>query len=205
MNIKQKIADSMKLLYNKNYITLRDGNVSFKPRNKDYFYISAGSVLKNTITPEQVIKVNFNDERTWFDDTKMYKPSQELNMHYFLQRKKQNYLHDTFILHAHPPNTIAYMGLNVNNIELNTIKQYFPEMNVGLIGKNVPFFNAGSEELAEACLNNLYNPYTMIGLKQHGTLSIGSDVNELIEHIETLEKYLDIYFKSTSIHVRHVH
>ena len=43
MNIKQKIADSMKLLYNKNYITLRDGNVSFKPRNKDYFYISAGS------------------------------------------------------------------------------------------------------------------------------------------------------------------
>ena len=175
MNIKQKIADSMKLLYNKNYITLRDGNVSFKPRNKDYFYISAGSVLKNTITPEQVIKVNFNDKRTWFDDTKMYKPSQELNMHYFLQRKKQNYLHDTFILHAHPPNSI------------------------------VPFFNAGSEELAEACLNNLYNPYTMIGLKQHGTLSIGSDVNELIEHIETLEKYLDIYFKSTSIHVRHVH
>ena len=74
----------MKLLYNKNYITLRDGNVSFKPRNKDYFYISAGSVLKNTITPEQIIKVNFNDERTWFDDTKMYKPSQELNMHYFL-------------------------------------------------------------------------------------------------------------------------
>ena len=46
MNIKQKIADSMKLLYNKNYITLRDGNVSFKPRNKDYFYISAGSVYK---------------------------------------------------------------------------------------------------------------------------------------------------------------
>ena len=45
----------------------------------------------------------------------------------------------------------------------------------------------------------------MIGLKQHGTLSIGSDINELIEHIETLEKYLDIYFKSTSIHVRHVH
>ena len=50
MNIKQKIADSMKLLYNKNYITLRDGNISFKPRNKDYFYISAGSVLNNTIT-----------------------------------------------------------------------------------------------------------------------------------------------------------
>jgi len=147
-------------------------------------------------SPEQVIKVNFNDKLTWFDDTKIYKPSQELNMHYFLQRKKQNYLHDTFILHAHPPNSIAYMGLNVNNIELNTIKQYFPEMNVGLIGKNVPFFNAGSEELAESCLNNLYNPYTMIGLKQHGTLSIGSDVNELIEHIETLEKYLDIYFKS---------
>ena len=72
-------------------------------------------------------------------------------------------------------------------------------MNVGIIGKNVPFLEAGTDELAQACSDNLYTPYTMIGLKQHGTLSIGSDINEIVEHLETLEYYLDIYFKSTSM------
>ena len=40
MNISQKLITSMKQLYEKKLITLRDGNISFKPKNKDYFYIS---------------------------------------------------------------------------------------------------------------------------------------------------------------------
>ena len=46
MSISQKLIRNMKYLYEKKLITIRDGNISFKPRNKDYFYITAGSVPK---------------------------------------------------------------------------------------------------------------------------------------------------------------
>ena len=61
MSISQKLIRNMKYLYDQKYITLRDGNISFKPRNKNYFYITAGSVLKNSMTPEQIIKVYFDE------------------------------------------------------------------------------------------------------------------------------------------------
>lgn len=202
MSISQKLIRNMKYLYDQKYITLRDGNISFKPRNKNYFYITAGSVLKNNMTPEQIIKVYFDEKNTWYDSH--YKPSRELNIHYYIQRQKQYYLQDNFVVHTHPPNAVAYMGLNVHNIELNTIQQYFPEMNVGNIGKNVPFLDAGTDDLAKSCENHLYSPYTMVGMKQHGTLCVGSNIDEIIEHIETLEFYLNIYFRSSSINIRHL-
>ena len=203
MSISQNLIRNMKYLYEKKLITIRDGNISFKPRNKDYFYITAGSVPKNNMSSNQIIKVYFDQEKVCYDDS-YYKPSRELNIHYYIQRQKKYYLQDNFVVHTHPPNAIAYMGLNVHNIELNTIQQYFPEMNVGCIGKNVPFLDAGTDVLAKSCENHLYPPYTMVGMKQHGTLCVGKNINEIIEHIETLEFYLDIYFRSSSINIRHL-
>jgi len=202
MSFKQQIIDNMKLLYQRKQITLRDGNISFKPRNQDYFYITAGSVLKDRLTHEQIVKVDFDDKTTKYDTNSLYRPSQELNMHYYLQKKRQHYMQDTYVVHAHPPNVIAYMGMYSKQVQLDSITTMFPEMNIGLIGKNVPFFDAGSEELAKGCRDNLCSPYTMVGLKQHGIMCVGKDIDEIMEHLETLEFYLDIYFKSTSLHIR---
>ena len=85
--IKQKMIETMKNLYNKKYITVYDGNLSFKPKNKKYFYITAGSVKKNKLTEDQIIKVSFNDNiksNNLIYDNKIYKTSRELNMHSYL-------------------------------------------------------------------------------------------------------------------------
>lgn len=196
MSFKQQIIDNMKLLYNNKHITMRDGNISFKPSSSDHFYITAGSIMKDKMTKDQIIRVDFTDTTTAFDTNSVYRPSQELNLHYYIQKKRQHYLDGTYVVHAHPPNAIAYMGLGMENNQLSSITKYFPEMNVGKIGKNVPLYDAGSDTLAKACERNLHSPYTMIGMKQHGILSIGNDIDQIMEHMETLEFYLDIYFKS---------
>ena len=49
MSFKKHIVDTMKKLYTSKFISIRDGNVSFKPKNENFFYISAGSVKKNEI------------------------------------------------------------------------------------------------------------------------------------------------------------
>tara|TARA_B100001093_G_scaffold505670_1_gene563375 strand:+ start:4430 stop:5116 length:687 start_codon:yes stop_codon:yes gene_type:complete len=196
---KAGIINAMRRLYDKGYIAARDGNISFKPRNKDFFYITAGSVRKDELKSDEIIKVNFNDNATWYDKNSMHRPSRELKMHYFLHKKSQNYVKDLYVVHAHPPNAIAFMGINPVNNELNNINKVFPELNVGIIGRNVPLFEAGSNTLATACLNHLCSRNTTVGLKQHGTLCIGSDLAKIEEDIETLEYHLDIYFKAISL------
>lgn len=194
MSVKKHIVDTMKRLYNNSFISIRDGNVSFKPKNENYFYISAGSVKKNEINEDQIIKVEFNNNKLIYDENFKYQPSREIHMHSLLQTHKPNFDKDTFVIHAHPPNIISYIGLNMSN-ELDTIKTIFPELNVGKIGKNVKYHEAGSMDLASDCYNRLLNN-DIVGLERHGSLSIGHDIDRLFEDIETLEYYIDIKLKS---------
>lgn len=41
MNIRTTLAKHMKQLYQNKFIASRDGNISFKPKNTDYFLITA--------------------------------------------------------------------------------------------------------------------------------------------------------------------
>ena len=195
---KTHLANIMKTIYNRGYVTLRDGNISYKPKLSDFFLITAGGVKKNQITEEQIIKVNFEslDSVTTmrYSKNSIHKPSQELNMHAFLLTHKANYDKNVFVLHAHPPNIISFMGLTKGR-ELNTIKEYFPEINVDNIGNNVPFLDAGSVDLATKSFHNLYGN-NIVGLERHGTLSVGRDVDKLVEDIETLEYYTSIFINS---------
>tara|TARA_Y100000992_G_scaffold295708_2_gene256971 strand:+ start:3825 stop:4415 length:591 start_codon:yes stop_codon:yes gene_type:complete len=194
MSIKKEISDTMRKLYSKKYISIRDGNVSFKPKFKNYFYISAGSVKKNEMNEDQVMKVGFTGTNIYYDKSYMYKPSRELNLHSLLQMAPEYHNKDTFIVHAHPPNITAFIGIQKSQ-ELKEIQNIFPEVNVGKIGDNVKFHEAGSFDLAEDCYNKLLNN-KIIGMERHGSLSIGPDLDKIFEDIETLEYYIDIALKS---------
>lgn len=204
MSYKKHITDTMKRLYNNNYISIRDGNISFKPKNENFFYISAGSVQKNNLNEDQVIKVNFQQKSNInkgvypydliYNKNLKYTPSREIYMHSYLQTHPYNFDKDIFIVHAHPPNIISYIGIN-KSLELNNIKSIFPELNVGNIGKNVKYYDAGSQDLAINSYKNLLNN-DIIGLEKHGTLSKGNNIDEIFENIETLEYYIKIFLNS---------
>tara|TARA_B100001093_G_scaffold147265_1_gene139998 strand:+ start:2932 stop:3522 length:591 start_codon:yes stop_codon:yes gene_type:complete len=195
MSYKKDIIKTMKKLYQNNMISIRDGNVSFKPKNEDCFYISAGSVKKNLMSEDQVIKVKFDKMKNLsYDKSFKYQPSREIFMHSFLHTHDNNYNKNTFVVHAHPKNIISFMGVNEKQ-QLNNIKKFFPEINVGSIGKNVLYHDAGSIDLAKNCYDNLLN-HEIVGLERHGSLSIGTDVDRIFENIETLEYYIECYLKS---------
>lgn len=194
MLIKNNLVSIMKRLYKKKLISMRDGNISFKPKNKNYFYISAGSIKKSEINEDQIIKIDFSNNELNFNKDYKYQPSREIYMHSFLQTDQEYYNKDTFIIHAHPPNILAYMGTQ-NSKELKSIFKIFPEINVGNIGKNIKFHDAGSYELAKDCFHKL-KKNSVVGLERHGSLSIGEDVDKLFEDIETLEYYLEVALKS---------
>ena len=195
MSVKKHIVDTMKQLYNKKYISIRDGNVSFKPKNENFFYISAGNIRKNEINEDQIIKVKF-DQNLLLDYNKdhKYDPSREIYMHSLLQTDSEYFNKDTFVVHAHPPNIISYTGLYKSK-QLSSIKEIFPELNVGKIGENVSYHEAGSMGLAKACYKNLLKN-DIVALERHGSLSIGNDIEKIYENIETLEYYINISLNS---------
>jgi ribulose-5-phosphate 4-epimerase/fuculose-1-phosphate aldolase len=195
MSVKKHIVDTMKHLYKKKLISARDGNVSFKPKNSNYFYISAGSVKKNEINSDQVIKVKFLNDKISFDRQHKYLPSREIYMHSYIQTFGDNFGKDIFVVHAHPPNIISYMGIFDESRELNDIKKYFPEINVGSIGKNVKYHDAGSINLARDCYSKLVGK-DIVGLERHGSLSQGENIEKIYEDIETLEYYIKILLMS---------
>ena len=147
---------------------------------------------------EQIIKYIFNNDTTnnLIYALTQYKPSREINLHSYLQTNDYYKDKDTYIVHAHPPNIISYVGLDTSkNVELKNIQNIFPEINVGKIGENVNFHEAGTNELAIDSLNKLlYND--IIALKNHGSLSIGEDMDEQIDSLDTLEFYINILFNS---------
>jgi len=194
MNAEKNLVNLMKYMYSKRLISARDGNVSFKPRNEKFFLISPSSVKKNDLHQNQIIKVHFDYAGNLNYKKQQNKPSRELHMHSFLLTNSKFEDKDTFIIHAHPPNIISYMGFNKKR-QLNSIKDLFPEINVGSIGKNVNYHDAGTLKLAKKCYENLLN-HDLVGLERHGSLSIDSDSDKIIEDIETLEYYIDSFLKS---------
>lgn len=196
----KNIGKYMKYMYDNKLIAIRDGNISFKPADKNYFYITPGSVKKNCLFEEDLIRVAFNSD---FESRKSLhisnhilnlKPSREINMHAIFHTKKEYYNKDLYIVHAHPKNIISYIGLN-KNYELKNIKNTFPEININ-IGNNVSVQDAGSLSLAIESYHNLCN-HDIVGLRNHGSLSKGGNISKLIEDIETLEYYLEITNNTT--------
>jgi L-fuculose-phosphate aldolase len=194
MSAKKLIVDAMKNLYSQKFISIRDGNVSFKPKNENFFYISAGSVKKNQINEDQVLKVDFYQKNLIYNSNYKYQPSREIRIHSLLQTYESNFDKDIFVIHAHPPNIISFIGTQKSN-QLRNINDIFPEINVGKIGNNVKYHDAGSLDLANDCFNCLKDN-DVVGLERHGSLSVGDDIDKIFEDLETLEYYIDIHLKS---------
>jgi ribulose-5-phosphate 4-epimerase/fuculose-1-phosphate aldolase len=159
LRIKQELANSMKELFENKMIALRDGNVSMKPKGEDRFFITPGGVPKNTLKPEDVCEIPMDVEYTPPKKTGP-RPSRETFMHksvYMAFRERLDANKDMFVVHAHPPAILAYVGVEEGRKkQLSSLKSLFPEF-LTTIGPNVPLLEAGSKDLADTCGNNNNN------------------------------------------------
>lgn len=205
------ICDVMKVAYDKNWISTRDGNASFKRKSEPYLYVTPSGVRKYHMNAEMMIKLEL-----WEDDKSKYgvKPVRvldssqhkiiglettgELPLHILLQK---NIPYNRVVLHLHPTYIIAamYAGL-----DLQELANTFPEINrYTRVGPMVPEVPPISEELAYGAIEafNLdkdtgHVDFDIIGLKQHGIIVIAEDAWSALEHVERLEHICQIVLAS---------
>lgn len=194
---QQALCNVMKEIYDKGWIAPYDGNVSFRNKEWDCFLITPAGVNKSKIKDTDIVMMDIIEGgyKKAYDDEP--NPSGEVELHYKLLMKNPD--ENRFVVHCHPPNILAFMGV-MNDYRdgdrLNNLTSYFPELGIH-IGEDVPFICARSKELAESVLHSFSydDKYEIVGLKQHGIVCIGSDLERIMNVIETVEYYCAIAVK----------
>jgi L-fuculose-phosphate aldolase len=207
------ICDVLKAAYERNWISTRDGNASYKRRDEEYLYITPSGVRKQHLNAELIFKLKFKDDYTiskepWLnleriDDDYQRKliglePSGELPLHALLQRIVPE---NRVILHLHPTYIVAAMYAGWN---LQTLAEEFPEINrYTRVGPTVPIIPPISKELGIASVKALnLNETTgeidfdIIGLDRHGIIAVARDAWSAFEHVERLEHICKIALTS---------
>lgn len=195
------ICDVLKAAYNRNWISTRDGNASFKRKNENFLYVTPSGVRKQHMNAEMMIKLEFdknNNLKRVNDDYQKkiigLNPTGELQLHILLQK---NLPENRVVLHLHPTYTIAAMYAG---IDLQELSNEFPEINrYTQVGPTVGIIPPISQELANESvkafnLNNITGKvdYDIIGLDRHGIIALGEDAWSAFEHVERLEHICQI-------------
>lgn len=213
----ETICDILVDAYKRNWITSRDGNVSIRHHDRDYFYITPSGVRKQTLQPDQFKKIKINtginsgvgkgiywytwQELEYTDISKNLKPSGEIPLHFGLQKELGQHNKDVrVVVHLHPTYCVAAMHAG---IDLSTLTKSFPELGrYTRVAPNVGDVAPISEELADQCHKNLgldgqgRIQYDIVGIKGHGVVAIDTSPWRAYEHIERLEHICKIVLAS---------
>jgi ribulose-5-phosphate 4-epimerase/fuculose-1-phosphate aldolase len=193
--------------YNKGLMTSRDGNVSLRYLDQNYFFLSPTNVRKHTLQPDQFKKLsvqvyeNRPIEMSYTDISANLRPSGEFPVHFMLQKKIPSNWETRVVMHVHSTYTVAAMHAG---IKLNELKNHFPEIarytRVAPSTTDVPPI---SWDLAKACMKNMrldeetgVVDYDIVGIKGHGVVAVDKTPWRAYEHIERLEHICKIVLES---------
>ena len=192
------IINILKDAYLKNWITPRDGNISYKPSGSKKFIITPSGLRKQELKKSDFIEIEISDNGWKQINNFDKKPSGEIELHYeILKHIKQNIC----IIHLHPTATISAMFAGFN---LSTLSKSFPELGrYTKVAFNTENVSPLSKDLAIQCKENLkfdnkLNEYTndIVGIPNHGIVSIGKNAYDAFEHVERLEHIATIVLLS---------
>lgn len=197
------ICDVLKKAYERNWISTRDGNASYRRKNESFIYVTPSGTRKYLLNSEMIIKIDIKTLQRASDEYQNriigLEPTGELELHLLLQ---QNITDNRIVLHLHPTFIIAAMYAGY---DLQKIASEFPEINrYTRVGPIVPEIPPISKELALASIKafelkeNGEVKYDIIGLKQHGVVIIAKDAWTAYEHCERLEHICQIVLASKS-------
>ena len=190
--MKYLLCHYIKECYHNKWIAPVDGNISYKPANANFFYITPASLRKHEINNDDIVKmnINYNDKTIIKDAESNRTPSGEIDLHGKFMLDNNYYDKNVCIVHCHPPYMLAYIGMIKKNRELKTILSLFPELSIK-VGDNVPYIEAKTPLLAEKTYE-MMGDNEIVALKQHGIVAMGESFQRVMEIIETLEYYCKI-------------
>jgi len=183
--LRNAILECGRICYERGLMTSNDGNISIR-LDSNRVLITAAGLCKGRMEAGDLLIIDMSGQviTSW----KGLKPSSETPMHLevYIQRPD---IHA--VIHAHP----------VYATSLTVANQTFPDdilPEVALTMGQVPitaYATPSSHQDAEA-IRPLIGDHDAILLRQHGSLTVGKDLNEALIHLERLEHVAQVYWNA---------
>ncbi|MFH1018211.1 MAG: class II aldolase/adducin family protein [Pseudomonadota bacterium] len=173
---RQQIVEVHRHLYNLGFSVANDGNTSVRVDPKRILITPIG-VSKARLTPDQMVLLDMEGNPV---GASAYAPSSEKALHVAIYRVRPDI---RAIIHAHPPFAIACSLAGVS------LSDYFlPEIILSL-GKipTVQYVTPSTKEFGEAAAEQAKKHDALI-LDRHGTVTVGTTLDEAMERVERLEQ-----------------
>lgn len=186
-SIESKLRTDLKticqLTYQNGLITGTDGNLSLKV-SSNLILITPSDSHRGLLKEDDFVLVDIEGNIL----SKGKAPSYDLSIHLAAYKARPEI---TAIIHAHPPTTVS---LSVSNININ--EPVLPNALV-LLGKigTLPYQNTSLENDIEETLK-LLEKHDVIILEKHGSITVGEDIFDAYQKLETLEYTANILYKS---------
>jgi L-fuculose-phosphate aldolase len=175
--IEQKlaVADCMNRLYQKGLTTTSGGNISLRVSDK-LILLTPSATDKGNMRADQIAEIGMDGT----NHTPHLKPSGETSMHLEIYKRRPDVL---AIVHAHPPMASVF-AVSDQPLNVRLIAESY-----AIIGQPAvaPYALTGTQELADAVADGLTGNTTCVIMKNHGVLTVGTDLLQAFDRMEVLE------------------
>jgi len=180
---RKEIIDTNRVCVDSGLIRSSDGNISIRLED-DRLLVTPSGLYKRRLKPKQLLIVNHQGEI--IKGKGSLKPSSELLMHLEAYRQREDI---GAVLHAHPPYSTA---LTIAGIPFPT--DIVPEVLV-LLGEvpSAHYATPGTQDLALS-IRDLIKSHNAILLSNHGSLTVGKNLEEALLALERMELAAQLYY-----------
>lgn len=162
-----------------------DGNVSVR-LGDDQVLITPSGIAKGRMEPEDLVLLDLDGKV--LDSGRGGKPSSETPMHLEVYRNRPG---ARAVIHAHP---VFATALTVAGQEFPA--DILPEVILTLGDVPVTAYATPSSDEDAQAIRLLVREHAAILLRQHGTLTVGVDLEEALIHLERVEHVAEVYWRA---------
>lgn len=182
---KEALIDAGSEIVRRSLTLASGGNLSARIPDTDRFYVTGTGTWLDRLTPDQFTEMNLDGEVISGP-----KPSVEWKLHRetYLKRPDVN-----SVIHVHPQTAVLLDALG-HQIRLLTLDHVYYLREV----RAVPFFPAGSQEIADVAANASVGCNCII-LSNHGSSTLGETVEMALRRALLLEEAANATFRALQL------
>jgi len=184
-DLRKALLECGRICYARQLMTSNDGNLSVR-LNEDRILITAAGVPKGRMDPQDLLVLDLDGRILDADANR--KSSSETPMHLEAYRQRPDV---RAVIHAHPvfATTLTVAGFDFPS-------DILPEVTLTLGEVPVTAYATPSSEEDALAVRGLIQSHDAIILRQHGSLTLGANLEQALIHLERIEHVAEVFWRA---------
>ncbi len=188
LELRASIVEFGRICYSRGLMVSNDGNISVRMHDNSILITRSG-ISKRRMQDHDIIKIDLSGNPIVTENAG--KPSSELPMHLEVYHQRVDV---RAVIHAHP---VFATSLTVAGIDFPD--DLLPEVILTLGRVPTTEYATPSSDEDALAVQELIKSHSAILLRQHGTLTVGKDLEEALIHLERIEHVAEIFWRANAL------